>query len=606
VRRILALAALAALPASALPAARPALAVGPPVYVGDFAGPGLAAMYPTDVTSSTTHYFVLDTGRYRVVKVDRATGAIVDQVGGHQGRANGQFGAARAIAHDAAGNVFVADTANNRVQVFDDDLTFLSKWGTKGTDPGQLSQNYGIAVGMGRGAGGAIEEVVYVTDGSPGRVQKFELDGTFLDQFGQGHLNKARSVAVHPVTRDVYVVSAGDKKIAVFDEFGAFRFSFGSKGTGPGQFKEDPRGIAITAGGTVYVSDPGNHRIQLFDSDGDFQCAFGSSGSDPSDFVDIRGLSVTADGKLMVTDEWNYSLKEFALGSCATGFPFVRKLFGASPPVGGFNSPRGIDVNQSNGRVYIVDWWNQRAQRFESDGTGVLAWGFRGTRQEPGSFNFAWDIAVQPSTGRLFLANRESHEIEVFGPDGTFVTRWGKLGSTLGKFKFPQGVAFDEAGRLLIADSGNNRIQRCTIDSNGVGNCTLAWGSTGTAPGEFKVPTTISVAPDGTVWVADTQNNRVQKRNPATGAWTAYANPSGGTSLKLPWGVTVSPDGDIWIADSGKDRIVVMTASGVQLFAFTGQDVGAGAFDGPFDVAFGADGAILVSDVWNNRVVELV
>ncbi len=133
------------------------------------------------------------------------------------------------------------------------------------------------------------------------------------------------------------------------------------------------------------------------------------------------------------------------------------------------NAPRGMAVDPDTGALYAVDWWNQRIEKFEADGAYQLQWGHRGTRQEPGSINFAWDAAVDPASGNVFVANRESHEIEVFAPNGDYVTRWGTRGSTDGKFTFPQGVAFDPTdGSLLVADSGNDRIQRFDILPSGL------------------------------------------------------------------------------------------------------------------------------------------
>jgi len=266
-------------------------------------------------------------------------------------------------------------------------------------------------------------------------------------------------------------------------------------------------------------------------------------------------------------------------------------------------------VNRSSGAIYTVDWWNQRIEKFSSTGTYQLKWGHRGTKTEPGSINFAWDAAVNPSNDRVYVANRESHEIEVFDASGAFVTRWGYRGTALGKFTFPQGVVFDPStnpATLLVADSGNNRIQRFSILSSGKGSPMTSYGSKGTGDGQFSVPTGIDVAPDGTIWVADTQNNRVQKRNP-NGNWTSYPMATGDTvGFKSPWGVTVDPsDGSIWVADTGRDRIVKMSATGQFLYAVNGAALGIGPIDAPFKVAFGTDGTIYVSLVWDNRVIEL-
>jgi DNA-binding beta-propeller fold protein YncE len=595
-------------------AAAPAGAASPSItYVGLFAGPAVADMYPVDVADAGNYYYVVDPGRYAVHRVDRTTGEVVTR-GGHQGRAAGQFGAARAIAVDSQGRVYVADTPNNRVQRFPGDLSYPSaqytSWGVTGTGPGQFSMIYGITVGMGLGPGGAPNtEVVYTTDGS--RVQKFTTDGAFISQFGQGVLNQPRQLAVHPGTRNLYVVSARDRQIVVFDPNGNEIMRFGAEGTGNGQFMGDIRGIDIDNAGHVFVSDDGNHRIQIFNSSGTYLGQFGNAPDSGDAFLtDARGLTVTSDGVVCVADEWDYGLKEYDVAFPSRTVPtvaFKDFLFGTPAGAPGFNSPRGIAVNEKSGAIYAVDWWNQRIEKFGEGGAYLTKWGQRGTKAEPGSINFAWDVTVNPANGNVYLANRESHEIEIFDANGNYVNRWGFRGTATGKFAFPHGVAFDPTnGTLLVADSGNGRIQRFNILASGKGSFVAAYGTKGSASGQFSVPTGIDVAPDGTIWVADTQNNRIQKRNPVTGNWTSYTTAAGlGLGFKSPWGVTVAPDGTIWVADTGRDRVVQMTAGG-DLIAFADKTTpGMVSMDAPFEVAFGRDGAIYVSVVWDNKIVEL-
>jgi DNA-binding beta-propeller fold protein YncE len=128
----------------------------------------------------------------------------------------------------------------------------------------------------------------------------------------------------------------------------------------------------------------------------------------------------------------------------------------------------------------------------------------------------------------------------------------------------------------------------------------------GAGAGQFAVPTGIDVASDGTIWVADTQNNRIQKRNPSTGAWTSYPVASGDAlGFKSPWGVSVAPDGTIWVADTAHDRLVRMSATGVLQSVVEKTTLGLASMDGPFDVAFGSGGRIYVSVVWDNKILEL-
>ena len=283
----------------------------------------------------------------------------------------------------------------------------------------------------------------------------------------------------------------------------------------------------------------------------------------------------------------------------------TRDLFGNPPPVPGVDSPRGIEVAAS-GRIFNVDWWNQRIDSINANGSSPSAFGFRGTTSQPGSINFAWDLAIQPGTGRIFVANRESHEIEVFESNGTYVTRWGTRGTADGQMQFPQGDTFAPDGTLLVSDTGNGRIERFSIDANGNGTWVASYGTQGLASqgvGFLNIPTGISTASDGTIWVADTLNNSVQSMSPL-GVWTRYTAP-GGTHLRAPWGITVAPDSSIWISDTGNARLVKMENTGVFDWAATGPQMGAGAIS-PFAVAFGQGKHVYLSDTWHNRVIDLV
>ena len=201
-----------------------------PTYSSTLLGAGQASMYPVDVTQNTKYYFVLDAGNYRVVAVNRTSGAIDCQIGGLQGNGPGQFGDARALDYDTATNqLFVADTPNNRVEIFSfaatkcaahsaTAFTFVSQFGTKGTGNEQFAQVYGIAVD-------AVNNWVYAVDGA-GRVEKSTPAGTFISSFGTGILNQPRQVTVAP-NSDVLVMNARNHECDVFNSAGTLLFAFG-------------------------------------------------------------------------------------------------------------------------------------------------------------------------------------------------------------------------------------------------------------------------------------------------------------------------------------------------------------------------------------------
>ncbi len=317
----------------------------------------------------------------------------------------------------------------------------------------------------------------------------------------------------------------------------------------------------------------------------------------------------------MLTDEWGFGLHEFTF--TATSATSTRNLFETGPPVPGVDSPRGVQV-AANGQIYVVDYWNQRIEYMNADGTGAASFGFRGNPSQKGAINFAWSAAIQPGTGDIFVANRESNQVEVFSPTGTSILIFGTKGTANGQFHFPQGIAFDPTdGSLLVDDSGNDRIERFTVSA---GDASATWAATygkkgaggSAAPvGVLNQPTGISVAPDGTIWVADTRDNRIQSLSTG-GVWTAFTKTVASTGQKnfhAPWGVTVAPDGSIWVADTGNNRIVSMDTSGNLIFNATAATMGVPAAPMssvimPFAIAFSGTTAY-VSDIWNNRVLAL-
>ena len=164
--------------------------------------------------------------------------------------------------------------------------------------------------------------------------------------------------------------------------------------------------------------------------------------------------------------------------------------------------------------------------------------------------------------------------------------------------------------------SGNDRIERFAMSA---GDTIATWkanygkkGTGKTAPaGDLNNPTGIAVAPDGTIWVADTLNNRIQSMS-TSGTWTVISTPTGTghqPAFNIPWGVTVAPDGSIWVSDTGNNRIVSVSTTGALNFSATAATMGvpnapADSVIYPFALAFSGN-TVYLSDIWNNRVLVL-
>jgi Caspase domain/NHL repeat/Bacterial Ig domain len=184
---------------------------------------------------------------------------------GSVGTAEGQFRAPQAISIDSKDNVYVADTGNNRIQVFQvlssnsTHGTFLRGWGGFGTDNGFFNQPRGIAVDQGGN--------VYVADTGNNRIQVFSSNGTFITKWGsQGtgdrQFNNPLRIAIDSLN-NVYVVDSGNNRIQKFSGVGQFNIKWGSQGTGDRQFA-NLADITVDISNNVYVLDRGNNRIQVW------------------------------------------------------------------------------------------------------------------------------------------------------------------------------------------------------------------------------------------------------------------------------------------------------------------------------------------------------
>ncbi|MCS7056649.1 MAG: TIGR03663 family protein [Thermoflexales bacterium] len=186
----------------------------------------------------------------------------------------------------------------------------------------------------------------------------------------------------------------------------------------------------------------------------------------------------------------------------------------ARPAIGpSLQNPAGIAF-APDGTRFIVD---RRANRvFQQDADGRIVRSFGGFGNQPGKFNDPWGIAVDEATN-IYVADTFNHRIQKFDATGHFVTAWGRPGATSEpgfgtdtQFFGPRDIAFDRAGRLLVTDTGNKRVQVFDRD----GNFITQFGGGGSAEGQFDEPVGIAVDAAGNIYVADTWNRRIQVFDP--------------------------------------------------------------------------------------------
>lgn len=161
----------------------------------------------------------------------------------------------------------------------------------------------------------------------------------------------------------------------------------------------------------------------------------------------------------------------------------------------------------------------------------------------------------------------------------------------------PFDITFDASDNLFIADTYNNVIRKITPDGTasivaGTGN--LGNAGDGTPLGsDLFWPTGIAFAPDGTLYISDTENNRVRKISPDGTTISTVA--TGG--LAKPSYIAIAPDGTLYVSDTGSDRVQKVSPDET-----TVTTVPAGSLDTPQGLALGDDGRLYIADSYNFRV----
>ena len=167
------------------------------------------------------------------------------------------------------------------------------------------------------------------------------------------------------------------------------------------------------------------------------------------------------------------------------------------------------------------------------------------------------------------------------------VRTWSKTGSANGQFRNASGIAVDRSDNVYVADTDNNRVQVFSKS----GALLRKWGSEGSGNGQFSLAEDVDLASDGTVWTGDQGNGRAQAFS-ATGAFkTSLALPTG----ELARGVAVDADNNIYIASEGSPggyRRFAKTATG---WEGAGPVIGAIRFSRPEDIEASPDGSIYLA-----------
>jgi hypothetical protein len=291
---------------------------------------------------------------------------------GTGGTGDGEFDDVLGLAVDAAGNVWAADSVNERIQIFNSTLDFQDKEGTAGTGNGQFATGIGPRDLAFDGSGN-----LFVTDRGNNRVQKFTVSGTnptYASQFGaagtgNGQFNAPDGIAIKTSNGRIYVTDVGNTRVQIFDASGIYVTQFGSSGTGDGEFS-NPIAVAVNqSNGDVYVVDASNDNVQQFTTGGIFIRRWGGSGSGDGQFQSPSAITIhPATYNVFVSDATRDDIQEFT----ASG-DFIRKFGATGTGNGQFQSITGLAFNAAGTTLYASDNTNEDIQAFTADSAASLA-----------------------------------------------------------------------------------------------------------------------------------------------------------------------------------------------------------------------------------------
>lgn len=499
---------------------------------------------PVAAAASADRLYVVDEKKNMLFLYD-AAGKLIKSVG-RSGSQPGAFGGPRGVAVGPNGHVYVADTGNSRVQIFDKDGNFVYAFGEKGSEPGRLKDPESVSVG----ADGRI----FVADTGNNRVQVFTQEGILLFPFGiygkePGKFDKPARVSVDPAD-NVYVLDRGNERMQKFDARARFVKEFALLGND----------VAVDQYGFMYVLDGKNGKVVEQSGDGFILGRFGSYGSGVGQMKKAEGIAVAPDGTLLVLDTGNNRIHRVEL---------TNKLKTATLTM---NMETKMSVSGPS-RVWPV-------------AAGVLA-------------PYGDDLfAHLPKEGQFVLLDGKGREKARFG---------GSKGKAGDATRSTRGMAAIKAAKvegLFVADDQLSRLQRFGLDGKWQANIGESTGffDSKKKEGRMKNPQGVAINGEGTIYVADTGNQRIDAFS-QEGVFLFGIGPKVGPFMLLePTAVAWDKAGFLYFVDKGLKKVIKCEPSGAYIASWGEDGDGPGQFKAPVSLAFDGQNYLYTLDAELKRV----
>lgn len=428
---------------------------------------------------------------------------------------------------------------------------------------------------------GAVAPVAQPQIGQSGRAQMYP-SGLEVDPSG-----------------NIYIADTGNDGVQAYSPSGQLLWQNLNWGRKNGQFSE-PRDVAYY-NGKIYVADTGNNRIQVLNaSTGAWIATW------PTFYGAIMGITAGVDcsgNPVILGTDGQVSANVVHVHDPSTGAVIRTVGSGFGSGNGQLNEPRDA-ATDSNGDIYVADFRNHRIAEFGCTGTWIGSFGSLGSGN--GQFNGPYGVSLD-AADNIYVADANNSRIQEFNSNEQYLATYGSAGSGVGQFfQLRRAVVGSGTNPLVYgADLWADKI----VVFNHDGTTKEEIGNVTPPPGGFNKPYGFALAPDGTTYVADTTNQRIQVFDSNGNFQFLWGTRGfGDTTDGLNWPHAIALDTNTsteWVADTKNNRLVQYDSSGTE----TGHRIGSLGtgnlqFHWPYGMtSIGSD--LIVADTWNSRVVRI-
>jgi uncharacterized protein (TIGR03437 family) len=499
-----------------------------------------------------------------------------------------QLNGPQGLAFDSNGNLYIADSVNNRVRMVSSAgvITTFAGNGQTSTGGGGTFNDGGLAInGLLRLPGGVCVDSsnnVYIADTGDNIIRKVTTDGI-----------------IHTVAGDGFGSYSGDTYSALTAEL------------------HTPTDVAVDKNNNIYIADSANAAIREVTAstgiintiagdivNGAITVGDSGDGGPATSAALVTPYSVTVDssGNVYFVENGDSVIREITVakqyiytvaGNATAGFSGD----GSAATKAQLNFPAGMALD-SSGNIYIADSLNHRIRKVSGGaistigGNGVLSYSGDGGPASSAQLNAPRAVAVD-SSGNIYIADTLNNVVRKVSSSGTITTVAGNGtagyggdggAATAAQLNRPQGIAVDANGNVYVADTQNARVRKISggAIATVAGSGTPGYGGDGGAAtaAQLFVPIGIAVDSAGNLYIADFTNNRVRKVSTSGVIATVAGNgnagysgdggPAADATLNGPTDVAVDSNGNLYIADLNNDVVREISDGNIMTVAGNG------------------------------------